>query len=84
MKKARLLFWGQLLKIFEASAPESSHFGILREWPRHLAQRGRRGVLRGQFGYARVGLNSVVLIVAFLGLGLLFIVVGRWITPKAS
>jgi hypothetical protein len=37
-----------------------------------------------QFGYARVGLNSLVLVLAFVGLSLLFITVGRWMTRVSS
>src|SRR5450759_5355432 len=57
MKKTRLLFRGQRFKILEALAPESSHFGILREWPGDLAQRGCRGVLRGKLGDARAAMQ---------------------------
>jgi hypothetical protein len=33
-----------------------------------------------QLGYVRVGLNSLVLVMAFVGLSLLFIAVGRWMS----
>lgn len=37
-----------------------------------------------QLGYARVGLNSLLLVLAFVGLSLLFIAVGRWMTRDSS
>ncbi len=37
-----------------------------------------------QLGYARVGLNSLMLTLAFLGLSVLFISVGRWMTRDGS